>query len=203
MQRVWKAVLVIALLVAGTATVSAHAYVERSDPREGETLQDPLREIRVWFTEALEPAMSRLTLLGPDGLPVAGAQPVALGSSALGLAVPDLPGGRYTVQWKVLSKDGHVTEGTISFQVKGTAAPQPAPAPAPAPAPVAPSAEPVQSQPAPAAEPSGPAAATPPPTELEARAEEGRPTPWVWPLLGAGLLAVVGIGLRFRGGRAS
>jgi methionine-rich copper-binding protein CopC len=35
----------------------------------------------------------------------------------LRVSLPALPAGRYTVAWRVLSVDSHVTEGTFSFRV--------------------------------------------------------------------------------------
>jgi methionine-rich copper-binding protein CopC len=35
----------------------------------------------------------------------------------LRVSLPPLPAGRYTVAWRVLSVDSHVTEGTFSFRV--------------------------------------------------------------------------------------
>ncbi len=33
-------------------------------------------------------------------------------------ALPDLSPGRYQVRWKVLSADGHLTEGAVRFVVE-------------------------------------------------------------------------------------
>ena len=57
----------IAALLAGAAAIGAHAFLERAEPRVGATLRTPPARVRLWFTELLEPAYSRLQVLSEAG----------------------------------------------------------------------------------------------------------------------------------------
>jgi methionine-rich copper-binding protein CopC len=112
------ALAILALLVAA-AVVHAHAVLERTEPRSGSTLKAGPAQVRLQFTGAIEPSYSRVQVLD------AGGRRVDLGDSAvdpssramLRVSLPPLPAGRYTVAWRVLSVDSHVTEGNFSFRV--------------------------------------------------------------------------------------
>lgn len=184
-SRVLLALTVLMLCAGGR--VGAHAYVDRSIPSDGSEIAQPPKDIRVWFTEPLETRFSTLKLVDAQGKPVSGTRQVAEGDFVLSLQIPSLSDGVYTVQWQVLSKDTHVTDGTITFAVGvplpkvkpadplviGGGASQPAPAqPAPAqPAPAQPApAQPAPVQPAPSTSqpaPPQPAPAQPVPAQSQ------------------------------------
>jgi methionine-rich copper-binding protein CopC len=108
---------VVVLVVAATAT--AHGVLERTEPRGGATLRTAPSQVRLRFTGALEPAYSHVSVLNDAH------QRVDLGDSAvdpadralLRVSLPALPPGRYTVAWRVLSVDSHVTAGDFTFRV--------------------------------------------------------------------------------------
>ncbi|QIA26483.1 copper resistance protein CopC [Thermaerobacter sp. PB12/4term] len=110
-----------------------------SFPKENERLTEAPETLWVRFTEPIETGVSTLRLLDAAGQEVAGTRQSAEGDRGLRLSVPPLAPGDYTLEWKVLAQDGHVTQGTIRFSVAGAGGPearQPAsPAPAPAPPP--------------------------------------------------------------------
>jgi methionine-rich copper-binding protein CopC len=111
------AALMAFLLGAGAAW--GHAFLERADPRVGSTVKSPPSQVRVWFTEALEPAFSTVEVVNERGERVdRGPAHVDAGSPAL-LQVPLKPlgPGTYRVKWRVLSVDTHVTEGDFTFRV--------------------------------------------------------------------------------------
>jgi copper transport protein len=110
--------LLVALLVAGIA--SAHADFVRSDPAPGSTLDVAPAQVTVWFTEAIEPGFSTITLLFEDGSTadrgdslVSPADPTQLSVSLDGARE-----GTYVASWRVLSVvDGHITSGSFVFSV--------------------------------------------------------------------------------------
>ena len=113
---------VVALALAASAAVgpvSAHGVLERSDPRAGARLRTPPAQVRLWFAGGLEPAYSRARVTDEGGRPVNAADSrVDAGNRALLVVpVPPLGPGRYRVEWRVLAVDGHVTEGSIRFEV--------------------------------------------------------------------------------------
>ncbi len=111
--------LVALCLLSLTSTAAAHGALRRTDPRGGSTVKSASSQVRLEFTGAIEPAYSRVQVL--DG----GGRRVDLGDNRvdpdnrtlLRVSLPALPAGRYKVAWRVLSVDGHVTEGDFTFRV--------------------------------------------------------------------------------------
>ena len=117
-RRLGAAVALTALLL-GTGVAWSHAFLERAQPRVGSTVKSPPSQVRVWFTEAIEPAFSTLEVVNERGERVdRGPAQVDAASRAL-LLVPLKPlgPGTYRVKWRVLSVDTHVTEGDFTFRV--------------------------------------------------------------------------------------
>jgi methionine-rich copper-binding protein CopC len=117
-RRAAAAGVVLALLVAA-AGARAHAFLERAEPRVGATLRTAPAEVRLWFTERLEPAYSRVQVVGERGERVdrADAAVAADNGALLRVSLAPLPPGRYKVVWRVVSVDTHVTEGEFAFRV--------------------------------------------------------------------------------------
>lgn len=111
------------LALAGTA--QAHAWIDTTTPADGAVLTEPPAQVRVQYTEPMEPRVTTLTLLDGRGKPVAGTRQTPEGDRnlALVLHLPELAGGKYTVKATTLGKDGHPTEETISFTVNLPQAP--------------------------------------------------------------------------------
>jgi methionine-rich copper-binding protein CopC len=118
MRGLGAAVAVTALLL-GAGVAWGHAFLERAEPRVGSTVKAAPSQVRVWFTEALEPAFSTLEVVNQFGDRVdRGPARVDAASPAM-LQVPlkRLAPGIYRVKWRVLSVDTHVTEGDFTFRV--------------------------------------------------------------------------------------
>ena len=114
-----RAAVAVAALLLGAGVAWGHAFLERAEPRVGSTVKAAPAQVRVWFTEALEPAFSTLEVVNQSGNRVdRGPAKVDAASPAL-LQVPLKPlgAGTYRVKWRVLSVDGHVTEGDFIFRV--------------------------------------------------------------------------------------
>ena len=61
-------VLMLALVLAmGTCAAHAHAKLERAEPRAGGSVPSPPPEVKLWFTERLEPAFSSMTVASSTG----------------------------------------------------------------------------------------------------------------------------------------
>lgn len=116
-------VCLLALLVT---PARAHANLAQSVPSANAVLEQPPSEIRLWFTEPLEPQFSRITLRDSSGnrveTPPAQVDPAA--PMQLFTPIADLPHGVYTIVWRVVSAaDGHTTEGSIPFAIGTAVAP--------------------------------------------------------------------------------
>ena len=117
MKRVIAGLLLI--MLAYSAPLEAHAFLERAQPAVGSTVQGSPGEVRVLFTERIEPALSSLRVFDASGKEV-DKRDVHLDRSnhaLLQVSLPPLDAGTYKVVWRVISVDTHVTNGSFSFQV--------------------------------------------------------------------------------------
>lgn len=108
-------------LVAMPAQAGAHLRLQASLPAQGDTIRQPLSEIRLTFTQAVEARYTVITLLDASGREIAMGTLRAVGSTpskeyVLELAHP-LMAGAFTVKWKAASADGHVVSGLFDFSV--------------------------------------------------------------------------------------
>ena len=112
------------LLAVACATMiappaSAHAFLDHAAPAVGSTVHAPPSQVKLWFTQELEPAFSTAQVSDSAGKRVDQADARVDGSdpTLLTVSVPALAPGKYRVSWRVLSVDTHVTEGDFSFDV--------------------------------------------------------------------------------------
>jgi len=104
------------LLVLATGTAQAHAFLDHAEPRVGNKVDSPPREVTLTFTQKLEAAFSSATVTGPNGQRVDAGKARVSGNQ---MSVPVKAGGAgtYHVNWHVLSVDTHTTDGSFTFQV--------------------------------------------------------------------------------------
>jgi copper resistance protein C len=109
-----------AALALWPAVALAHAVLVKSIPAQRASLVEPPPRIELWFNERLEPAYSKASVTNEAGTQV-DLRDVAVSTEdprRLSLSLPPLKPGRYTVNFRVLSVDGHVVESRLSFTVK-------------------------------------------------------------------------------------
>ena len=114
-----KGIIFLLIFVAGSARLEAHAFLQRAEPAVGSTVQTSPSEIRIRFTENIEPAFSSVQVFDPSGKEV-DKHDVGLDRSdhaRLHVSLPRLAAGIYKVVWRVVSVDTHVTSGSFTFQV--------------------------------------------------------------------------------------
>jgi methionine-rich copper-binding protein CopC len=106
------------LLCLGIGAAHAHAFLDHSDPRVGNTVKSP-RIVSLWFTQNLEGSFSTIEVLDANGarMNVGNALVDAKDRKLLRVPVRALPAGTYTVKWHVLSVDTHTTDGNFTFRV--------------------------------------------------------------------------------------
>jgi copper transport protein len=117
--------LIISTTVLLVRPLLAHANLLRSDPPANAALTDAPEEIRLWFSEPLEAAFSRIELRDSQGSPLdtPPAEVDPADAMQMSLRPGELPDGVYTVAWQVVSSaDGHATRGTFAFSVGVAAA---------------------------------------------------------------------------------
>ncbi len=67
MSPVRRIIFVCFLGLLPVAQVRAHAFLERSDPAVGGKVHSAPSEVRIWFTEAIEPAFSIIQVFDAAG----------------------------------------------------------------------------------------------------------------------------------------
>jgi methionine-rich copper-binding protein CopC len=118
-ETIQRTVVAFAFALAATAAY-AHAQLVNATPAVGATVASA-SEIRLKFSEGVEPRFSHITLTTADGAAITlGAATVAAGDATIFVApiAKPLPPGVYTVHWSAVSTDTHHTQGDFSFTVK-------------------------------------------------------------------------------------
>jgi copper transport protein len=119
-----KSLRYVALLLACAlwpTPAAAHLKLQSSTPAQGDTVRTSLTEIRVTFTQAVEPRYTTLTLMDEAGLELALGTLVPVGTGKTREFVYRLThpvvSGEFVVQWKTAGTDGHVVSGSFDFTV--------------------------------------------------------------------------------------
>ena len=121
MSKISAATLAANIVLLGAIPMAyAHAFLDHASPAVGSTVPAPPPQVRLFFTQGIEQAFSRVELTTAQGQPVqTGAATVDPNNNMqLVLAVPRLGPGRYKVTWHVVSVDTHPTEGSFEFEVR-------------------------------------------------------------------------------------
>jgi methionine-rich copper-binding protein CopC len=107
-------IVIIAGLLLAAAPAFAHARLTESTPAANASVKSP-GQVRLHFSETLEPAFSGATLSDASGKPV----PVsaAVGGTAITLITSGLRPGAYTVEWHSVGHDSHRVTGHLSFKI--------------------------------------------------------------------------------------
>ncbi len=105
-------VIFFSLLLLASA-VHAHARLKASVPAKNSTLQEAPASLALLFNSSAR--MTSLTIQAEDGA----AEKLAVGSrkptTEFIVPLPKLTPGSYTVTWRVIASDNHVTSGKIPF----------------------------------------------------------------------------------------
>jgi copper resistance protein C len=113
--------LAAALILASTALFSlpaaAHAIIVASSPASGAVLAGGSVPVMLRFNSRIDRERSRLSLIGPDGKPVALPLDSSASADSLVTRLSGLKPGKYRLRWQVLAIDGHITRGDIPFVV--------------------------------------------------------------------------------------
>lgn len=114
--RLLVVVLALALLsLLGAGATPLHLRLERSSPAADAEITEAPAEIRLYFSQEAELAVSRVTLEGPDGPVKLSALEAGVEHSLFARIEEDLAAGAYTVSWRTSSGDGHPIRGTFGF----------------------------------------------------------------------------------------
>ena len=115
-----RAVLTIFVSLAAMTHGWAHAFIDHTDPVVGEAIKSSPAEVRLWYTQGLERAFSRVQVFDASGKEVdkKDVHLDAKNDHLLVVSLPALGAGEYKVVWRVVSVDTHPTEGAFKFRVE-------------------------------------------------------------------------------------
>ena len=116
MHRQTVAVAIPLLLLLVSSETRAHAMLDRTDPRVGNKVASAPREVKLWFTQKLEPVFSTIAVKNQTGERIDSGKARVSGDQ---MSISLRPGGAgtYHVTWHAISVDTHTTDGNFTFQV--------------------------------------------------------------------------------------
>lgn len=114
------AVLAVGAWLAGAGLAFAHSGLVRAEPPADSSLSRPPAEVRLFFSEALEATYSSARVENAQGAQVdrQDSRVERADPQQLRVSLQPLGAGAYTVIWRVLSVDSHITEGRFTFRVE-------------------------------------------------------------------------------------
>ncbi|AWH87733.1 copper homeostasis periplasmic binding protein CopC [Limnobaculum parvum] len=113
--------LIIILFGLTSHSALAHAHLKQQTPVAESTLTASPKEISLKYSEGIEVKFSKIELLNPNNKIILIDDLLLDPSDNTRLIAPlkaPLSAGRYTVNWHVVSVDGHKTKGNFQFIVK-------------------------------------------------------------------------------------
>jgi methionine-rich copper-binding protein CopC len=110
----------VSLLLLMPAFAWAHAYLVKSVPARRASLLSSPSKIQLWFNERLEPRFSKVSVIDEKGAQVdlGDAQVSAEDPKQLSVGIRPLAPGKYVVQFRVLSVDGHIADQSFPFTIR-------------------------------------------------------------------------------------
>jgi len=119
MKQWLSRLLAFASAMTFVSLAGAHAFLDHATPAVGSAVRASPAQVKLWFTQKLEPAFSSVRVLDRSGKQVDKGDPQVDRADAtlLFVSLPQLAPGTYRVTWRVLSVDSHVTDGDFTFNV--------------------------------------------------------------------------------------
>jgi len=101
--------------------VVRHLSLKSAFPAKDTTLTSAPDAVRLWFSEATDLAATKIEVKREGGavVPTAALTRGAQAGDPVVATFTTPPGnGRYVIDWRAMSKDGHVVKGTHAFTVR-------------------------------------------------------------------------------------
>jgi len=114
--RIFVGVQSLLFLTATAAVAHAHASLAQASPSVGSAISAPPQEVILTFTERLEPAFSKLTVIDATGAEVSHGK-VQVNDAQMRIGLKPLSVGIYKVNWRAVSSDTHKVEGSFAFRI--------------------------------------------------------------------------------------
>lgn len=124
-RRVTALAVLVGLSVATIALTPgiarSHAIIVAAQPGMNSTVPQGRLEIRLAFNSLIDPKRSNLRLQRPDGTEADVSLMPDSPPGVLAGRAQTSADGRWKLHWQVLSLDGHITRGEVSFSVRDVA----------------------------------------------------------------------------------
>jgi methionine-rich copper-binding protein CopC len=117
--------LATAPLLAG-APVQAHTELISASPAQGDVVESLPGSVELTFSEAVG-STAYVVVNGPDGQAVSDGDPQVVDGVVTQRTVGTGAAGAYTVDYRVVSADGHPVSGQVGFTVGSGTGPTPGP----------------------------------------------------------------------------
>lgn len=113
------------VLFIATYSAMAHAQLIKSNPPDKAQLKAAPTRVELWFNELLEQGFNSVEVFPASELSdkkhsnLAAAQPKvdAADKTHLSVDLSELKPGKYVIQYRVLSRDGHSAPGRLTFEI--------------------------------------------------------------------------------------
>lgn len=119
------AIVLLALLMFGIVPGSAFAHSALVSAVPAESTDSEVTEIVLTFNESIDKG-SKLTVTNESGDTQSMKEIIIKGKTMTGSLENPLPSGKYAVDWRIISADGHPLKGNYAFEVN---MPEPTPTP--------------------------------------------------------------------------
>jgi methionine-rich copper-binding protein CopC len=112
--------LLAILFLAIQSHAWAHAFLDHAEPKVGSTITNSPTQIKIWFTQELEPVFSTVEVQNAQGQEVdkKDAHLDDKNKSLFIVSLSSLPDGTYKVIWHAVSVDTHRTQGSFEFTIR-------------------------------------------------------------------------------------
>lgn len=117
------AALMLALALA-PPPAHAHDTLIATDPEDGATLETSPEQITLTFSANILDVSPVVRISDEDGELLTEITPRVEGPDAIADITGPLPAGTHSIQWRVVSSDGHPIEGTFDITVEQDPAPE-------------------------------------------------------------------------------
>lgn len=119
-MKLYTTLFSLFLAMTCTSLVQAHAFLDHADPRVGSTVTGSPSSVKIWFTEELEGAFSKIEVFDSQGHEVdqKDSKVDHQEASLMTVSLTPLPAGTYKVVWHAVATDTHHTTGSFPFTVK-------------------------------------------------------------------------------------
>lgn len=119
MKRRSSILVTLALATVFVSVARAHAFLDHAIPAAGSAVHQSPTEVRLWFSERLDPPFSKAEVQDQSSKRVdnGNSQVDSDDRKLLRISLPPLAPGRYRVTWRAVSVDTHASTGEFTFDI--------------------------------------------------------------------------------------